>query len=431
MSNEPRQPDAPAPNPSAARALPPHVLSWARNWCLAVGVAALLVCALGGFADPEGFFRSYLACYLFYQGIGLGCLAILMVYHITGGAWGFLVRSLLEAGTRTLPLLALLIVPIGLGLPYLFRWARPEEVAASPNLQWKQIYLNVPFWWVRAGVFFAVWLVLTFLLNFWARRQEETGDARYAWRLTNLSGPGLVLFGICMHFAAIDWIMSLETAYKSSIYGPLVVSGQVLTAMGWVIIMLAWLAPQPALQGAVSHKGLNDLGNLMLAFLIIWAYMVFFEFMLVWIANLRHEVIWFLDRSQGVWIWVNWALFLLHFAVPFLLLLLRAVKRHALRLAAVAGLVLVMHVVFLYWQVLPVFRATSLAEHWMVFVMPIGLGGIWVSYFLWQLRYQALLPLHDENAAHAYQLVHEEREEADRERSIGGEAVIHSASRTA
>jgi hypothetical protein len=390
-------------------------LERALPWSLGAGAVALVVCVVGAFFDAAQFFRAYLASYLFYQGIGLGCLVILMIYHVTGGAWGFLVRRFLEAGTRTLPLLALLFIPVGCGLSYLFVWARPEEVAADPNLQWKQVYLNVPFWWGRAVLFFAVWLVLTYFLNAWSRRQDETGEPRYAGWLENLSGPGLVAYGVCIHFAAVDWIMSLQPAFKSSIFGPLLASGQVLSGMGVVLLTLAWQAPLLPLRDAISLKALNDLGNLLLAFLVIGAYLVFFEFMLIWMANLRHEVIWYLDRSRGGWQWVSGALALFHFAVPFLLLLFRAVKQNLVKLAGVAGLVLFMHLVFLHWQVLPAFPTTTLAEHWMDFLMPLGLGGIWFAYYLWQLRRQPLLPRHDENETHALYLLREDLEEAERE----------------
>jgi hypothetical protein len=389
-----------------------------RWWSLLVGGAALIICVLGAFFSPVQFFRSYLASYLFVQGIGLGCLAILMIYHLTGGAWGFLIRRPLEAGTRTLPLLGLLLIPVGCGLYYLFPWARPEEVAADPKLQWKQPYLNVPFWWGRAVVFFAVWLVLAFLLNAWSRRQDETGEPRYAWRLGLLSGLGLVGYGICMHFAAVDWLMSLQPAFRSSIFGPLVASGQLLSALALVLIVLAWLVQRPPLREAVSVEVLNDLGNLQFTFLIIWAYMVFFQFMLIWIANIPLEVFWYLDRSQGGWEWVAWALFLLHFVVPFFLLLMRSIKRNPLTLAAVAGLMLFMQLVFMDWQVLPAFPGTSLAEHWMDFLMPLGLGGIWFAYYLWQLERRPLLPLHDPNQDHALHLREENLELSAREAAM-------------
>ncbi len=400
--------------PTAMRTDADRVLAWS----LIAGAICLVVCVIGAFFSPAQFFRAYLASSMLYVGIGLGCLVVLMIYYVTGGAWGYVIRRLLEAGTRTLPLLALYIVPVGCGLGYLYAWARPEEVAADPGLQRKQIYLNVPFWWGRMVLFFAVWLALAFFLNAWSRRQEATGDGRYAWRLETLSGAGLVAYGITMHFAAVDWIMSVEPPFRSSIFGPLVASGQVLTAFAVVLIVLVWLAPRAPLNEALSGKVLNDLGNLLLTFTIIWAYLEFFQFMLIWIANLPFEVLWYLERSRGGWQWVAWALFLFHFAVPFFLLLSRSIKQNLTTLAGVAGLLLLMHLVFLDWQILPAFQATSLAEHWMDFLMPIGLGGIWFAFYLWQLQRQPLLPQQDENRAHALHLRQEDQEEAAREAAI-------------
>jgi len=393
-------------------------LARVRTSSLLVGAAALLICVIGAFFSPAQFFRSYLASYLFFQGIGLGCLAILMIYYLTGGAWGFLIRRLLEAGTRTLPLLALLLIPVGLGLTDLFPWARDDEVRADPNLQWKQVYLNVPFWWGRAILFFAVWMALAHFLNAWSRRQDESGDPRYAWRLEMLSGPGLVAYGIAMHFAAVDWIMSLQPAFRSSMFGPIVASGHVLTGLALVLIVLAWLVARPPLGNAVSPAALNDLGNLLFTFLVIWAYLVFFQFMLIWIANLPLEVLWYLDRSHGGWQCVAWALGILHFAVPFFLLLMRTVKRNPRTLAAVAGLLLFMQLVFMDWQVLPAFPGTSLAEHWMDFLMPFGVGGVWLAYYLWQLDRRPLLPQHDPNRDHALHLREADLEVAAREAAM-------------
>ena len=386
-----------------------------QRWSLRVGIAALLPCLVGAFFDPQQFFRSYLPCYLFYQGIALGCLAILMVFYLTGGAWGFLIRRLLEAGMRTLPLLALLFLPVGCGLTFLYNWTDPRLVAADPVMQWRHIYLNVPFWWVRAVLYFAVWLGLSHFLDAWSRRQEDSGEVCWGRRLGNLSGPGLIAYGICMHFASVDWIMSLQVAFRSTIFGPLTVSGQVLSGLALVLVVLAWAVDRPPIQEAISSKALNDLGNLLLTFLVIWAYMVFFQFMLIWIANFPFEVIWYLDRSRGGWQWVAWALFLLHFVVPFFLLLMRPIKQNPLTLAGVAGLLLVMQLVFMDYQVLPAFLNTPLVHHWMDFLMPFGLGGIWLACYLWQLKRRPLLPQHDRNRAHAGQLREEDLEEMARE----------------
>jgi hypothetical protein len=206
-----------------------------------------------------------------------------------------------------------------------------------------------------------------------------------------------VAYGICIHFAAVDWIMSLQPAFKSSIFGPLVASGQVLTGMAWMLIVLAWLASRPPLEENLSLRALTDLGSLFFAFLVIWGYMEFFQFMLIWMANLPLEVIWYLDRSRGGWQWVAWAVFVLHFAVPFFLLLQRTIKRDTRRLGYVAGLMLLMHLVYQHWLVQPAFFTTSLAQHWMDFLMPIGLGGIWIGFYLWQLQRRPLLPRHDIN----------------------------------
>ncbi|HZT81603.1 MAG TPA: hypothetical protein VFA26_15360 [Gemmataceae bacterium] len=389
-----------------------------RRWSLGVGVVALVICVIGAFFDPAQFFCSYLAAYLFWQGIALGCLAILMVYHLTGGAWGLLIRRFLEAGTWTIPLLALLFIPVGCGLWYLYLWARPDRVAADPKLQWKQVYLNVPFWWLRAIIYFVLWTALTWFLNTWSRREDATGDPRIQGRLARLSAFGLVVFGVCMHFAAVDWIMSLQPDFRSSIFGPLMVSRQVLSGLALMLVVMTWLADRPPLRDLLSVEALGDLGNLLLTFLIIWAYMAFFQFMLIWIANLPFEVIWYLDRTRGGWRWVAWALIVFGFAVPFFLLLQRPVKRNPANLRWVAGLVLFMQLVFTDFQVLPAFFTTSIAEHWMDFLMPLGVGGIWFAFFLRVLKSRPLVARHDVNQPSAVRLRRMDAEAAEREAAI-------------
>jgi hypothetical protein len=389
-----------------------------QRGALLVGVGALVICIIGAFFDPEQFFRSYLAMYLFIQGLGFGCLAILMVYYLTGGAWGFVIRRLLEAGTRTLPLLALLLIPIGCGLGYLFLWARPEAVAHDATLQWQRVYLNVPFWWARSILYFVVLLLFTFLLNRWSYLQDVTGDPRYAHRLGMIAGPGLVAYGIILHFGAVDWLESLQPAFHSSIFGPYVATGQLLSAHALVLIVLAYLVRRPPLADVVSIGALTDLGSLLFTFLILWAYMTFFQFMLIWIANLPFEVVWYLDRSRDGWQWVAWAVFILHFGVPFFLLLMRRIKRNPAALAAVAGLIVFMHLVFVDYDVLPAFPNTSMAQHWMDFLMPFGLGGLWLANFLWELQRRPLLPEHDANQPHAIHLRAEDLERVEQEAAL-------------
>ncbi len=376
-------------------------MSRQRRWSGVVGVIGLVLCAAGAVLEPAHFFRAYLSAYQFFLGLGLGSFVILMIYHLTGGAWGYLIRRILEAGMKTLPLLALLFIPVACGIGYLFPWAQPEVVEASENLRHKQLYLNPPFFWARAVIYFLLWNGFAWLLARWSRRQDETGDPAITHRLGTLSSVGLVVFGITMQFASIDWLMSLQPSFHSTIIGPLYASGMLLSALAFALVVLAFLLPRSALGEFVSIEALNDLGNLLFSFLIIWSYMVYFQFMLVWIANLRFEVIWFLPRSRGGWYWVVWGLVIFHFAVPFFLLLLRSVKRDPSALAKVAALLLITQLVYLYYQVLPVFPDTGVVEHWIDFVTPLGIGVVWLALFLWQLERLPVTARHDANQAAA------------------------------
>jgi len=192
---------------------------------LVVGVIALVPCVIGAYFSPTQFFRAYLTAYLFYLGIGLGCMAILMVFHLTGGTWGFLIRRFLEAGMRTLSLLAVLFEPIAWGIDKgLYLWARPDFFA-NKAFQGKQVYLTPPLFWGRAALYFICWMAFAFILSAWSRRQDREADPRLEKWAGRLSGPGLVVYGITITFASVDWVMSLQPAFHSTIFGPLFASG--------------------------------------------------------------------------------------------------------------------------------------------------------------------------------------------------------------
>ncbi|HWA99514.1 MAG TPA: hypothetical protein VG713_13520, partial [Pirellulales bacterium] len=197
-----------------------------------VGLVALGICACGMIADPQQFMAAYLTSYLFFLSFPLGAMVLVMIYHLTGGAWGFVVRPALEAMVRTLPFWAIGFLPIAVGVSYLYLGARPEIVAAEAELQKKTFYLTVPLFYGRMAGFFALWIVLAALLSGWSRKLGHTGETKYAKRLVTISGPGLLAYGITIHFAAVDWVMSLQPEFHSSIFGPLFVSGQVLSAFG-------------------------------------------------------------------------------------------------------------------------------------------------------------------------------------------------------
>jgi hypothetical protein len=372
---------------------------------LVAGSAGLLVCALGAFLSPEHFFRTYLVAYIFWLGIALGCMVIVMVQHLTGGSWGIVLRRFLESASRTLPLFVLFFVPLLLGLRRLYLWsdvAAVADPALRAKLEHKSLYLNVPFFLGRTAFYFAVWLAMAYFLNRWSREQDQTGDPSLPARFRRLSAPGLVLYGLTITFASIDWVMSLEPEWFSTIFGALFGTGQVLTAFAFAVAGLILLADRPPVADLLSPTVLRDLGSLLLAFVMLWAYMSFSQFLLIWSGNLPEEISWYVRRLQGGWQWVGLSLILFQFALPFLLLLSSDIKRNGRRLAAVAGFVLAMRFVDLFWMIVP---AADAAIDWrdvlLALAALVGVGGIWMAVFLWQLGRMPLLPLRDPYLAEA------------------------------
>jgi len=362
---------------------------------LIVGVIGLALCVLGALISGSQFFQSYLWAYLFWLGIALGSFAIMLLQYLAGGRWGAVSRRVLEACALTLPLLAILFLPLLLGLPDLYVWARPDAVSADPVLQHKQPYLNIVFFLIRAVIYFVAWIGLTLLLTRWSREQDRTGNPAIADRLRRASAGGLIVYMLTVTFASLDWTMSLEPHWSSTIYGALIAMGQVLTSFAFLIAVLFMLGEREPLAGVLKPGYFNDLGNLMLAFVMLWAYMSFMQFLIIWSGNLPEEVVWYTRRLHGGWQWVPVILIVFHFAAPFLLLLSRQNKRRAQRLAAIAVFILVIHLVNLFWLVEPVFHQPTITIHWLDVVAPIGIGGIWIAFFLWQLQRRPLLPLHD------------------------------------
>ena len=372
-----------------------HPLHRVQRVAIGVGAAALLVCAIAGFADPDQLLRSYLVAYLFWVGATLGCLAILMIQHVTGGAWGVAIRRLLESGARTLPVMALLFLPIALGVGRLYEWAQPEHVAHDPLLQEKALYLNVPFFLGRAALYFVAWILVTRALSRWSLRQDESFDPRPAERMELISRGGLVLLGLTMTFAAIDWAMSLEPHWFSTIYGVIYMGGSALTAFALVIPVAALLSVHPPVQGLITADHLSDLGKLMLAFVMLWAYFAFSQFLIIWSGNLPEEITWYLARTRGGWQWIALLVVLFHFALPFALLLSRRLKYDARGIAMVAVLVIVMRFVDVFWLVTPAWEPSRLSLHVLDLAAVLALGGLWLWLFVRQLEGHPLVPLRD------------------------------------
>jgi hypothetical protein len=366
-----------------------------RNTAAAVGVIALALCLVGAYFDREQFFRSYLMAYFFWLGVPIGCFAILMIHHLVGGTWGFLIQRPVESAIRTFPAMVLLFVPLLFGLPQLYPWARPEAVAHDPLLQEKSVYLNIPFFILRAVIYFAIWISVSYFLTRWSREQDRAADGALVERLQHLSAPGLVLYGLTVTFSAIDWLMSLEPRWYSTIYGMIFMVSHGLVALGFIIGVVYFLSRQQRLAQLAAPWVFQDLGNLLLSFIMLWAYLSFSQFLLVWVENLNKEIPWYLHRTAGGWAAVALALIVLQFALPFVLLLLRAVKRQAAALCGVAILIIFMHLLEIFWFVAPAFHTTGFSISWLDVLAPIAVGGLWVGAFLWDLQERSLLPFGD------------------------------------
>ena len=375
----------------------PPVVEQIQRRSLIIGLAAAALCVVGAFLDPPQFFRSYLTGYLLWMGISLGCLAILMLQHLSGGVWGFVIRRLLEAATRVFPLLALLFVPLLFGLHQLYPWADPARVAHDSLLQHKAAYLNVPGFVGRAIFYFAAWCGAAYLLSRWSREEDQVPRAALRDRMQAFSAIGLLLYGLTTTFSAIDWVMSLDPHWYSTIYGMMFMAGGAVSGMALVIAMGALLSKYPPLSGILAPAHFQDLGKLLLAFVMVWAYFAFSQFLIIWSGNLPEEITWYRVRLAGGWRYVGLALLLFHFVLPFLLLLSRDLKRQGRTLALLAAGVLVMRYVDLYWMVVPSFpeAAVGLRSHWLDLAVPVAVGGLWMAEFLRQLKSRPLVPLND------------------------------------
>jgi hypothetical protein len=362
---------------------------------LLAGIAGLVVSGLSVLIGPRWFFPSYLVAYIYWLGIALGCLATLALHYLVGGAWGFVIRRPLEAAVMTLPLMAVLFLPILLGMHTLYEWSDASRVASDEILKQKQSYLNVPFFEIRAAIYFVLWCGLALVLSRGGRAQDRTENPVITWRLQMVAAPGLAALFLSVTFAAVDWGMSIEPHWYSTIYGPMLFVGFVLTALASMVLVASWLARVPPLSSLAKPLAFHDLGNLMLAFTMLWAYTSFSQLLITWSGNLVEEIPWYLKRSVGLWRGVAAMLIFFHFFLPFFYLLFRENKRNYPRLRLVAAWILFIHIINDCWLILPAFPAPNFLANLVVVPAFVGVGGLWVAVFLWQLKGKPLVPQND------------------------------------
>ena len=377
---------------------PPKATGIARAQmpALIIGIIGLGVAAIGLFTNPSEFYKAWLPGFVFWFLIAAGSLAILMLQYVTGGEWGILVRRPLGAAARTIPLFLLFAIPIALGLEHIYVWANHDVVAHDVHLQAKAKYwLNPMGWIIRSLLYLGLmslwaWRVRILSLRFYEDRSPFVELSRRKW-----SSAGLLMIVLTLTFASIDWVMSLEPKWYSSMFGIAFTVGAGLSAFAFVTFFLTLLADNPAMADVVRPNHFRDLGNLMLAFTMLWAYTNFSQFLLVWYGNLKEETPYYLTRMQGVWGWMAAALILFHFFLPFMMLLMRDIKDRPSTIAIVTVIILVMRFVDIYWLVGPAHYGTHFHFSWITPFAFLGIGGLWLFAFITQLKGQTIIPIHE------------------------------------
>lgn len=356
---------------------------------IAVGVVGLVLSIIGAIFDLEGFFQSYLVAYLYWVGVTVGCFSLMMLMNLLDGALSFSTQRFFAAGARTLPIMALLFVPIAVGVGYLYPWTSPSIAEALPAA--KASYYTIAFFLLRAAIYFVLWIALAYIISQWSYQNDKEKSQGLKDRIGRLSVAGILLFFVTGTFAAIDWNMSLDPKWFSSLYGLVYITREGLAAMALAVLMLGLVWNRLPLTPSIRTKALSDLGSVLLASIMVWAYMEFFQFLIIWQGNVPGKAAWYVARSGGAWsVYIGIVVFL-HFFVPLLLLLMPGFKDSIKRLMIVAGLLLVMRLFELIWAVLPAY-SPELSLSWLNFVLPVALGGIWVAAYLWLLKDHRLLP---------------------------------------
>ncbi|HEY6404267.1 MAG TPA: hypothetical protein VI479_22790 [Blastocatellia bacterium] len=392
---------------------PPADLGRLQNIAIGVGLLGILVWIISAFvsSDAKGaFFHSYLVAFIFWISVALGCLGFLLIQYLTGASWGLLIRRQLEAGSHTLWLMFILFLPLAtVGLHSIYEWshgpAGVENEAERRLIEHREGWLNPTFFLIRGVVYFLIWLGLTAYMRSWSKKQDESGDAGAVQRSHNLAGPGFVIYSLAVTFAAIDWVMSLDIEWFSTIFGLVMLVGMGVLALSLIITVGVYLSGREPMSHVYQPKHFHDLGKLLLTAVMVWAYFSFSQLLIIWSGNLPEEIPWYLERFSGQWRWIGVALILLNFALPFLLLLSRDLKHNRRRLMAVAWLLIAMRFVDLVWLIAPEFEARHAGpdRHYGLSVLSyvtyaaaaVGVGGFWLGWFFYQLRQRALVPYKD------------------------------------
>jgi len=367
-----------------------------RQFGMTAGVLGAILAVLGFFVSGlDRFYEAYLVAYTFWMGVILGSMALLMVQHLSGGVWGIVLRRPFEAAVRTLPFMTFLFLPIFAGMHSLYEWSHAGITETDPIIAAKAAYLNTPFFVLRQVFYFAIWNLIGFLLTKWSQEHDRTGDPALLGKLSALSGGGLVIYFLTVTFAMVDWTMSVNPHWFSTIWGMLYIGGQGLSAFAFGIVVLVMLARVAPLNRVLTSHHFHDLGKFLFAFLMLWAYLQFSQFLIIWSANIPEEIPHYLERWENSWKYLSIFIVVGHFMVPYALLLSRDLKRNYGKLQIIAAWILFARIADYWWHVAPELHKEGLTITLLDVGLPLVLGGIFISLFVAQLGGRSLLPVND------------------------------------
>lgn len=381
-------------------AIPPGH-SWNRLPAIGGGCALLgvVLCAILGMGNPKQFLFSWLVAFLYFLSLALGALFFVLIQYAAQGGWGVVLRRIGETVFATLPVMAVLFLPVLLGLGVMYEWAHPGAAEHDAVLRWKSPYLNVPFFLIRAVVFFGLWSTIALFYYRGSSGQDATGDPSVSARLRKFAGPSIIALALSTTLASVDWIMSLTPHWYSTMFGVYFFAGCFLGFIALLSLLAVRMRSAGLLDTVISTEHLHDVGKLLFGFTAFWAYIGFSQFFLMWYANLPEETVWFKTRIEGSWLPISLLLMVGHFIAPFFYLMGRAVKRNGSTLAVGAVWLLVMHYVDLYWQVMPTLHPEGFSPSLLDVAALLAVGGSFVAAVTWLLRRQALVPLRDPRIA--------------------------------
>ena len=390
---------------SHARALPDVDLprySGGRTLLLGSAVAGgvgLVLTLIGMAISPRPALLAYLIAFVYWLGLAIGAVTLVLANHTAGAKWNVTLRRFNETAGAVIPVFVLLFIPLLLGAKHIWFWVAPHEPVSKEMhelLEHKRPYLNPGFFAVRAAIYFLCWTIFAWLLRAWSLRQDETGDPGLTVRMRRASPAGMILFMLTFTFASIDWLMSLQPTWYSTIFGLYIYAGAFVASIAALSLVVTGVRSSGApLAAVISEDHQHNVGKLLFAFTAFWAYMAFSQYMLIWAGNLPEEVQWIVVRSQGVWRPVGILILVGHFVLPFFLLLPRDMKRSAPALAAVAAWMLVIHYVDVFWVVMPAASQGRLGLHWTHLTAFVGIGGVSVACALALFRAARPLPIRD------------------------------------